>query len=182
MTTSLDFNQDDFDKYYTDLHKSTMANATQELQKMKFKDEASKIIKVNSLESELNGIYATEKPSKTAEFVQHEGRVSMLVNAEFENYKNDLNSNINYESQTDFEGYIDSKHSTAKNAAIARFENSKLLAFTPKKSHYKKSLEAKIDTEYTTWKITTKETYKGKERERKTNDIQRRLQEDEGSF
>lgn len=159
MTTSVDFNQDDFEKYYADLHKSTMTTATRELQKMKFKDEASKMKSKKALEDELGKVYATLRTSKTAEFNQHLNLVSMLVSTEFEKYKNDLNWNLNYESQTNFEGYINEKHLAAKKAAIASFENSKQLTFTPRKAQFKEELIAMIDTEYSAWRILANKEY-----------------------
>lgn len=159
MSNNIDFNQDDFEKIYDDLHNSTSNNAIHELEKMRFKDEADKLIFTKSLEAKLNENYAILRDSKLNEFKQHLKVVSMLADSQFEAYKNNLNLNLDYENHTDFVSYINEKYLTVKNASINSFENSQQLVFTPRINQFKKELIAKMDIEYLTWKETTLKIY-----------------------
>ena len=83
----------------------------------------------------------------------------MLVENQFDAYKINLNFNIDYENQTNFETYLNEKHVAAKNSSIEKFENSEL-TFTPRKAQFLGELISKMNSEYLTWKEAVLKIYK----------------------
>lgn len=181
MSTNLDFNQDDFEKYYAELHKSSMANAVKELHKLTFKDEASKQNLTKSLEIELIEIYTNLRPSKIADYNQYLKVISLLTDTQLAAYKSNLNQNLNYEKYHDFLEYIENKHMTTKNATLNNFENSKL-SFAPRKSQLKQKLISYIDSDYPGWIASTLKTFNTKVNEKFQQFVNSQLNKYKSSF
>jgi hypothetical protein len=172
MEIAIEYNRTDFETWFRNRHENIKKFTINEFSKLpemtKFKRTQEMKLK---LDGKLENTFEIIKKYHVDLYMKELRRKNMifftkLIDENFEKYKNIFEANIVY-GKNDFADYIIKKHNTAKDAALAVFDQALKPEYEHDKDEFRQILKDKADSYFNTWK-TSGYNLNEKEWEKKT--------------